>query len=43
MDKKELLKGKGFVYTGVYLLLVIITLIIVIGFLSLLYFSFRNA
>jgi len=43
MDKKELLKGKWLVYTGVFILLAIITIIIIIGFLSFLYLSFRNS
>ena len=42
-QRKELLKGKGFVYSGVFILLVIITIIIIIGFSSLLYISFRNS
>ena len=42
-QRKELLKGRGFVYSGVFILLVIITIIIIIGFLSLLYLSFRNS
>lgn len=42
-DEKEFLKGKGLIYSGVFVLLVIITIIIIIGFLSLLYFSFRNS
>ena len=42
-ENKELLKGKGFIYIGFFILLVIITIIIIIGFLSLLYLSFQNS
>jgi len=42
-EKKELLKGKESIYTGVFILLVILTSIIIIGFLSLLYLSFQNS
>lgn len=42
-NAKDLLKGKGLIYTGIFILLTIITLVIIIVFLSLVYISFRNS
>lgn len=42
-EEKDFLKAKGQIYTGVFILLIIITIIIIIGFLSILYLSFRNS
>ena len=42
-NEKDLLKGKGLIYTGIFILLTIITLVIIIVFLSLVYISFRNS
>lgn len=42
-EEKDFLKGKGLIYTGIFILITIITLVIIIGFLSLLYVSFRNS
>lgn len=31
-NEKDLLKGKGLIYTGIFILLTMITLVIIIGF-----------
>lgn len=42
-EKKEFLKSKGLFYIGVFILLIIVTAIVILSFLSLFYYFFRNS